>query len=556
MEGQRIGNYRIVRKIGQGGMGSVWEAKHEQLHRKAAIKLLRRELTTDPQVEIRFFNEAKAASRVDHPSIVKIDEFGHLPDGTAYIIMEFLSGDPLSVRLRNLGGKLQIPDTLRISRQIASALAATHAKGIVHRDLKPDNVMLVPDSEVAGGERVKILDFGIAKVITDYSGPGAEEFKTNTGLVLGTATYMAPEQCKGAGEVTEKADVYSLAVVMYRMCCGKVPFRAEGPGEVMAMHIFSQPKPLREVDPRIPEPLAALIHRMMSKEPHERPTMTQVATELEKMAMTSTGPISVPTVTAPAPAVVAPAVATPVEVAPSPTSAASQPSTLGTALGQSGSAPAVPVGSRSRVGWMVVAVLLIGGVGVSIPYGMKHLPQLALSKAKPVYWNLSSSPVAQVVRKADGAALGSTPWTHSVPQGTGRQLFVLRAEGYVDQEVWFEESNSASQNVTLTAEPKAAPEAASADGGVAGSAPVIVLQDGGSTAEPAVQAASPVDRQAGASPTGQAAVEKVPVGAAKIGRPWGAGTAPTKATGTKQLPRLGSEAELLKDDDIAILKDD
>ena len=134
MEGQRIGNYRIVRKIGQGGMGSVWEAKHEQLHRKAAIKLLRRELTTDPQVEIRFFNEAKAASRVDHPSIVKIDEFGHLPDGTAYIIMEFLSGDPLSVRLRNLGGKLQIPDTLRISRQIASALAATHAKGIVHRD--------------------------------------------------------------------------------------------------------------------------------------------------------------------------------------------------------------------------------------------------------------------------------------------------------------------------------------------------------------------------------------------------------------------------------------
>ena len=134
MEGQRIGNYRIVRKIGQGGMGSVWEAKHEQLHRKAAIKLLRRELTTDPQVEIRFFNEAKAASRVDHPSIVKIDEFGHLPDGTAYIIMEFLSGDPLSVRLRNLGGKLQIPDTLRISRQIASALAATHAKGIVHRE--------------------------------------------------------------------------------------------------------------------------------------------------------------------------------------------------------------------------------------------------------------------------------------------------------------------------------------------------------------------------------------------------------------------------------------
>ena len=141
MEGQRIGNYRVVRKIGQGGMGSVWEAKHEQLHRKAAIKLLRRELSTDPQLEVRFFNEAKAASRVDHPSIVKIDEFGHLPDGTAYIIMELLTGDPLSVRLRNLGGKLQLPDIIRISRQIASALAATHAKGIVHREAYTKNMI-------------------------------------------------------------------------------------------------------------------------------------------------------------------------------------------------------------------------------------------------------------------------------------------------------------------------------------------------------------------------------------------------------------------------------
>ena len=552
MEGQRIGNYRVVRKIGQGGMGSVWEAKHEQLHRKAAIKLLRRELSTDPQLEVRFFNEAKAASRVDHPSIVKIDEFGHLPDGTAYIIMELLSGDPLSVRLRNLGGKLQLPDILRISRQIASALAATHAKGIVHRDLKPDNVMLVPDSEVAGGERVKILDFGIAKVISDYSGPGAEEFKTNTGLVLGTATYMAPEQCKGAGEVTEKADVYSLAVVMYRMCCGKVPFRAEGPGEVMAMHIFSQPKPLRDVEPRIPEPLAALVHRMMSKEPHERPTMAQVAGELEKMAMTSTGPISVPTVTAPVAAVPAPAVVAE-SAAPASTSAASQPSTLGTAIGQSGSAPAVTAAPRSRAGWMVMTVLLLGGVGVSIPYGLKMWPQLLAAKVKPVYWNVSSSPAAQVIRKADGQVMGMTPWTHTLPQGTGRQMFVLRAQGYVDQEIWFEEGSSASQNVSLVAESKAAPVATVGDGGVAGSAPVIVLQDGG--------AESPVaERPIVPQGEGHPAPEKGTPGvaAARPGKPTGLGVGlPSgKSVGNKKLPRLGSDGELLKDDDIAILKDD
>ena len=124
--------------------------------------------------------------------------------------------------------------------------------------------MLVQDSEVSGGERAKILDFGIAKLLTEYAGPLAEEFHTSTGQVLGTATYMAPEQCKGSGQVSDRADVYSLGVVMYRMCCGQLPFRAEGQGEVMAMHIFSTAKPLRERDPNIPEGLAELISRMMA----------------------------------------------------------------------------------------------------------------------------------------------------------------------------------------------------------------------------------------------------------------------------------------------------
>ena len=570
MEGQRIGNYRVVRKIGQGGMGSVWEAKHEQLGRKAAIKLLRRELTADPQVEVRFFNEAKAASRVDHPSIVKIDEFGHLQDGTAYIIMEYLSGEPLSVRLRNLGGKLQLPDIFRISRQIASALAATHAKGIVHRDLKPDNVMLVPDSEVAGGERVKILDFGIAKVITDYSGPGAEEFKTNTGLVLGTATYMAPEQCKGAGDVTEKADVYSLAVVMYRMCCGKVPFRAEGPGEVMAMHIFSQPQPLRDVEARIPEPLAALIHRMMSKEPHERPTMSQVAAELEKMGQTAAAPVvvagakstgSTAAVSSPgsasAPTVDAPAAAS------AGSSSASQPSisTTGPAIAQSGSAKPVSTGSSSRVGLWLVMVVGLGGIGVSIPYGLKLYPQLVAAKAKPVYWNITSSPVAQVIRKSDGQLMGSTPWTHSIPQGTGRQLFVLRAEGYRDLDVWFDESASGTQTVSLQPEPR--PSELPSDGGAVGSAPVIVIQDGGALlagGNPDAGArAVATNRPQAVAPQGIAPDKAGPVGPQPLGKTqkvFPTGNPANRANGNSKLPRLGSEAELLKDDDIAILKDD
>ena len=141
MEGQRIGSYRVVRKIGQGGMGAVYEAVHEQLGGKRAIKLLRKELSSDKQIEHRFLNEARAASRVNHSGIVKIDEFGRLPDGSAFIIMEYLHGDALSQRLRSRGGRLPIPDTIRISRQIASALAATHAIQIVHRDLKPEEVV-------------------------------------------------------------------------------------------------------------------------------------------------------------------------------------------------------------------------------------------------------------------------------------------------------------------------------------------------------------------------------------------------------------------------------
>ncbi|HMU39142.1 MAG TPA: protein kinase [Pseudomonadota bacterium] len=577
MEGQRIGNYRVMRKVGQGGMGSVWEAKHEQLGRKAAIKLLRRELTADPQVMVRFFNEAKTASRVDHPSIVKVEEFGSLPDGTAYIIMEFLTGEPLSVRLRNLGGKLSLPDIYRFSRQIASALSATHEKGIVHRDLKPDNVMLVGDLEVAGGERVKILDFGIAKVITEYSGPGAEEFKTSTGLVLGTATYMAPEQCKGAGDVTEKADVYSLGIVMYRMCSGKVPYRAEGPGEVMAMHIFSQPQPLREVEPRIPEPLAALVHRMMSKEPHERPTMAQVAQELERMVQAGSNPAVGAKSTGSSAAVGAkstgPSVAVvgsgqgsssapTVDALPAGKSTGSQPSMVGTAVGQSGGVPAVTKGSRSRVGLWLSVLLGLGLVGASVPYGIKTLPKLLAPKPKLVYWNITSSPpVVQVFRKADGQAMGQTPWTHNVPQGTGRQLYVLRQEGYLDEELWFDEMASDSRMVTLRLDQK--PKLNAVDGGAASTAPVIVLTDAGAATEPTSPQGGRTARDAaagvgGSQPTqGGAVPQRVPP---QNLRPVGKGT--PSGTGTskgvkpvKELPGL-PENQPLSDDNIKLLNDE
>jgi len=470
MEGQRIGSYRVGRKIGQGGMGAVYEAVHEQLGRKAAIKLLRKELSQDPQIAMRFLNEARAASRVEHSGIVEIFEFGHLPDNTAYIIMEFLRGEALSARLRALGGKLPLPDTIRVSRQIASALSAAHAKGIVHRDLKPDNVMLVPDSEMPGGERIKILDFGVAKVVTDYNGPGADDYKTNTGVVLGTASYMVPEQCKGAGSVTAKADVYSLGVVMYRMLVGHLPFRAEGQGEVMAMHIFARPRPLREIDPNVPEPIAALVERMMEKEPNERPSMVLVAGELERLTgkllpggqpvlvMTGSGPVS---------------------SGQHPTAP-----TLSVVSGMGGEASgsraekgeSVSPGTGQRLGrWFLLLLLLLLGGGVAawrlgalqsiVPSRDTQKPPPAMPPAPPpvrVSWSLSSVPDnAQVIRKSDGTVLGVTPWFHEQPSQPGKLAVILRAPGHQELEIVFDESSSASRHETLS--PLASPDLAATD---------------------------------------------------------------------------------------------
>jgi serine/threonine-protein kinase len=216
MTGQHIGPYRVLREIGQGGMGAVFEAVHTQIERKVAIKVLRAEFAQNQQLVARFFNEARAVNIVNHPSVVQISEFGQLPNGLAYIVMEYLAGEPLGARMKRQGGRLSVPEALRLTRQIAAALAAAHAKGIVHRDLKPDNVMIVPDPEAPGGERAKVLDFGIAKVLASAQGHTGDAMEqssqTRTGMMVGTPLYMAPEQCRGSGTIDDRADVYSLGV--------------------------------------------------------------------------------------------------------------------------------------------------------------------------------------------------------------------------------------------------------------------------------------------------------------------------------------------------------
>jgi serine/threonine-protein kinase len=263
--GDVVGNYRIIGKIGEGGMGAVYVAEHVLIGRRAALKVLLHEMSHRQDLVTRFFNEARAATAVKHPGIVEIYDFGYHTDGSAYIVMEYLEGESLSARLRRTG-PLPATRAAALGRQVAGALGAAHAKGIVHRDLKPDNIFIVQDPDIADGERPKILDFGIAKLATGDQ-PGTS--MTRTGMVMGTPAYMSPEQSKGAGHVDARTDLYALGCILFEMVCGRPPFVAEGGGEVMAQHIYAPVPAPSSIAPVTPQ-LEQLLLRALAKDPAHR----------------------------------------------------------------------------------------------------------------------------------------------------------------------------------------------------------------------------------------------------------------------------------------------
>jgi serine/threonine protein kinase len=284
MIGSVAGDYRISAKIAEGGMGAVYRGEHVVLGRPAAIKVLLPELSHNRGIVDRFFNEAKATSAIRHPGIVEVYDFGYLADGAAYLVMEYLSGEPLSRYLKRRGGRLPEPDAAWLVRGMCSALSAAHAKGIVHRDLKPDNVFMVPDAEAAMQARPKLLDFGIAKL----SGAEFSSSKTRTGSVLGTPTYMSPEQCKGTGDVDHRADLYSLGCILYELLCARPPFVSEGAGELIGAHLFVAPDSPRVYEPRVTPAMEALILRLLAKQRDHRPANADVlAEELGQLARAS-----------------------------------------------------------------------------------------------------------------------------------------------------------------------------------------------------------------------------------------------------------------------------
>jgi tRNA A-37 threonylcarbamoyl transferase component Bud32 len=260
-------------------MGTVYLAEHTFMGWRAAVKVLRRSLADDKVLVKRFINEAHAVKAVRHPNIIDIIDVGVLSDGLPYLLMELLEGDSLAARLHR-SGRLALEDALEIARQTAAALGAAHDKGIVHRDLKPDNLFLVRDPEHPAREKVKVLDFGIAKL--RGGAPHGSSANTRSGVLLGTPAYMSPEQCRGIGdEVDHRTDIYALSIILHQMLVGKAPFASAGTGDVLIMHVSAPPPPVRTENPSVPQAIEDAILRGLAKRREQRfQTMAELTAAL------------------------------------------------------------------------------------------------------------------------------------------------------------------------------------------------------------------------------------------------------------------------------------
>ncbi|WP_428261387.1 serine/threonine-protein kinase [Haliangium sp.] len=527
-----VGNYRVVRVLGEGGMGKVYAAEHRLLGRPAAIKVLLPQYASHTEVVNRFFNEARAAAAAKNAGIVEIYDFGYQDDGSAFIAMEFLEGEDLSQRLRRIG-RIPMAQALLFTSQIASALGAAHSSGIVHRDLKPANVFIVSDPQVVGGERIKILDFGIAKVSMTEAGEAEDlpDSKTKVGSVMGTPSYMAPEQCRGADTVDARADLYSVGCILFEMLCGRTPFEGASSVEVMSGHLRDQPPLPSSLEPRIGRDLDALIMSLLAKQPEAR---FQRAVDLERaLHMLLSGspegvvvPVAMSGMDAPRswyrrPAVLAsvilamavggvvlglvqasekqghrgPAearaelpVLTPADAQPAPESASGRAPAFFPA-GRDGAEPAQVEAARAdpeRVVWRITTqpggaqvrrdgelvgttatplfvvvdreaghnerleLTLFGHVERYLDIDAGEDRELAIDLVEQVKLTLRSRPAGAIIYGADGQPYGPTPGVVMAPPGDQPLGFVLRLDGYADEQVEVVPDETKTTKVTLT----------------------------------------------------------------------------------------------------------
>jgi serine/threonine-protein kinase len=465
--GDLVGSYRLIGKLGEGGMGLVFVAEHATIGKRAAVKVLLPQFSQNPEFVRRFFNEARAVTQIRHPGLIDVYDFGqHEQTGCAYIVMELLEGESLATRLTR-ERQLSEPLLVEVAQQMAGVLATVHTKNIIHRDLKPDNVFLVPDPSTAMRLRVKVLDFGIAK-LTDS---GATSAKTRTGALLGTPAYMAPEQCRGLSNLDHRADVYSLGCMMYEMAAATQPFVGEGMGDVLAAHIYEEPKPVQEIAPQISAQLASIIARAMAKKPdHRYSSMDDLEADLAAIRL-GVGQLA-GTVAANSSIVVS------ASVTRSRTTLSSAASEL-TATRERDRGRRLPIlavvgalATAGAIAFTVVAIRrdrAIAPLQAGQPQPPKPEPRDVRPMTKPEMAPLASANVsiainsvpsgAEILRRSDGARLGVTPWSTEITRSAGHVAYTLRAPGFHHEEV----DVDTSEDRQLTVRMKPSKRAASPD---------------------------------------------------------------------------------------------
>jgi serine/threonine protein kinase len=270
--GDTVGNYRVIKRLGEGGMGTVFHVEHTVLGRAYALKVLRSKVfERDPTASARFLREARAASRVRHPNIVDVFDFGHLPDGRPYFVMELLEGESLTERIAR--GALFPPEVVSIARQMAAALAAVHERGVVHADVTPSNALVV------GGEpiQVKLVDFGLAAIADETL------IEEDSSFVLGTPAYISPEQLRGL-PATDRSDQYGLGAVLFELLSGRQPYEHEDLRELCLMHIQAPIPTVESPHGPLPPKLVDLVTTCLAKSPQARfPGMRAVIAALDEI---------------------------------------------------------------------------------------------------------------------------------------------------------------------------------------------------------------------------------------------------------------------------------
>lgn len=479
--------YECVRRIGQGGMGAVYELRHVRLNRKFALKTLSKDLVEDAQALARFEREADVVAKLRHPNIVDIVDWDTLPDGSPCIIMEYLDGEDLGTRLKREGA-LPWNMILGIADPILSALCVAHREGIVHRDLKPQNIYLAADD--AGEERPKLLDFGVSKI------RGSGTLATTDTSLVGTPAYMSPEQADGRPEdIGPSTDCWAMGALLYEMATGQQAFADASVPRVLYKICFGAPPNLLELRPDAPAAFVTLIERTLSRDAKTRLADAEILRSELRAALAVRAPSTLsqplrratPLPFAASDDVVAGTDET--ELA-APPAMIDQPTTLGTSAGESirTAPPPDATGHRGRL-LVAGAFVAVAAAGVAIwqwPRGENAPPATATaataaanvdaSGARPeqspapdpdaarktshnITVRIETRPGnARVYREADGVLLGPTPFTKSYERGDGTATFLVKREGFRTERLALTTDRDHKKTITLTPRPVAKPK--------------------------------------------------------------------------------------------------